>query len=204
CWAVDVLRILPLFSADTRVCIDDCFGLKEVHLTSVHTAVSDLSLCCYEEEVAVTLLGALTAPCLRKFYFTGHFSILPITAFFDRSSCALTLLAIRRAQGQYPNGFQVALDLLTLLASPHARDIVDLEVELNPMPKQFADALVAGTIVPNLRALTLQNCHWLDGGPGAVASPVFQSLWLSHPRLPFSQVIQALKSSGLEVVTFSE
>ncbi|KAJ7191933.1 hypothetical protein GGX14DRAFT_578523 [Mycena pura] len=141
----------------------------------------------------------------------GHFSIPPITAFFDRSSCALTHLGIRR--GHYPNGLKVALDLLTLLASPHARDIVDLEVELNPMIKQFTDALAARTIVPTLRVLAFRNCHWLDGAVArmlemhANRQPVFQSLWLSTKSgsRPLSQdLIQALKSSGLDVVTFSE
>ncbi|KAJ7198365.1 hypothetical protein GGX14DRAFT_573606 [Mycena pura] len=152
CTTNDILRVLPLFSAGTQVCLEH-FLSEEKQPTSVHTVVSGLSLCCNFKEDVYNLLGALTAPCLERFRIAGRFSIPPIAAFFDRSSCALTHLGIVcNAYSDHLSG------LLTLLRSPHASNIVDLDVELYYAfdGEKLTDAL-AGGIVPNLRGNRAQD-----------------------------------------------
>ncbi|KAJ7195610.1 hypothetical protein GGX14DRAFT_700677 [Mycena pura] len=196
----DILRILPLFSAGTRLCLEDYF---DAHLTSVHTIVSDLSLHSYEPEVTDTLLGTLTAPCLKRLSVTGWFSITGVTSFFDRSLCPLTHLSIAWYD-------QFSDEMLALLGSPHARDIVDFDVTLPGalMPRKLADALSKHDIVPNLRALAFRRGVRLDEAKvleiHANRRPTLQSLWLDRPGLLSQDTVQALKSGGLEVMLFSD
>ncbi|KAJ7198363.1 hypothetical protein GGX14DRAFT_666728 [Mycena pura] len=205
CCMADFLPVLALFSAGTRVCLEGFFE-GEKQLTSVHTLVSDLSLRCNDDEAMYNLLGALTAPCLQRFRIAGRFSIPPIAAFFDRSSCALTHLGI--VCGAYSDHLS---GLLTLLRLPHASNIVDLDVRVHLLSdfdtEKLTDALARG-IVPNLRMLALRH---LEGSYGAVANvlemhanrrPIFQSLWLNRFGRYSQDTLQALKSGGLEVVIF--
>ncbi|KAJ7196800.1 hypothetical protein GGX14DRAFT_574617 [Mycena pura] len=213
CLMDDILRILPLFSAGARVCLDDCFAQKNVHPTSVHTVVSDLSLCCYWQ-VTDTLLGAFTAPCLKRLCIAGHYSIPSIIAFLKRSSCALTHLVMDLSGLQLLGPDRFAAPLPTLLRSPHARDIVDLEVDLHggEIPEELMDALAMRDIVPNLRALAFQHVGlgWLNDETAASLleiyanrRPIFQSLWLNGSRSLSPDAVHALKLGGLEVVMYS-
>ncbi|KAJ7198389.1 hypothetical protein GGX14DRAFT_700142 [Mycena pura] len=190
----------------TRVCLQMFSRMTNAQLTSVHTVVSDLSLRCHDSEQRAmhTLLDALTAPCLKKFSITGSFFISRLIAFFDRSSCALTHLNIDHHNNTYDT------DLLTLLGTPHACDIVDLGVSLRSlsMPRKLADALATRDIIPNLCTLALKCSHGINGSVDSLLKiyagrrPVLQSLWLSRASLS-QDVEQALKSAGLEVVTFT-
>ncbi|KAJ7198378.1 hypothetical protein GGX14DRAFT_573622 [Mycena pura] len=205
CCTTDILHVLPLFSAGTRVCLVDFFEGPE-RLASVHTVVSDLSIRSRDVRVIDTLLSSLTAPCLKKFCITGRSSCIPhITAFFDRSSCALTHLGVSL--------WDCGADELTLLTSPHVCDIVDLDVDTQDDPRTFRKAteMLAGRdimITPKLRRLTLRNCRWASKAVDKIFEiqsnrrPVLQSLWLNRGGLFSQDTLQALKSGGLEVVFF--
>ncbi|KAJ7198375.1 hypothetical protein GGX14DRAFT_470268 [Mycena pura] len=199
CCTADILHVLPLFSAGTRVCLEDFFKGPE-QLTSVHTVVSDLSIRCYVIDI---LLNSLTAPCLKKFCIAGRFSISPITAFFDRSLCALTHLGI--------SPWDRSADVLS---SPHVCDVVDLKVDTQfnswTLCKLIEMLAVRDIMItPKLRRLTLRNCRWTDKAVDKLFEiqsnrrPVLRSLWLNRGGELFSQdTLQALKSGGLEVVIF--
>ncbi|KAJ7196813.1 hypothetical protein GGX14DRAFT_700472 [Mycena pura] len=200
CRRGDILRILPLFSAGTRLCLEKNV---DAYLTSVHTVtvVSDLSLHSYGPEDIHPLLGAFTAPCLKRLSPTGFYSITSVPSFIDRSLCALTHLSI----GWYD---QFADEMLALLGSPHARHIVDFDVTLPDalMPRTLADALARHDIVPNLRTLAFRLCVRLDEAKvleiHANRRPTLQSLWLDRPGLLSQDTVKALKSGGLEVILF--
>ncbi|KAJ7200546.1 hypothetical protein GGX14DRAFT_659827 [Mycena pura] len=148
CCTDDIQHVLPLFSAGTRVCLQNFSWKANAQLTSVHTVVSDLSLHCYEQMAIHTLLDhALTAPCLKRFSIVGPFPFSSLIAFFDRSSCVLTHLNI-----DHHDNANYVTDLLTLLGTPHACDIVDLGVSLRSfsLPQKLADALATREIIPNL------------------------------------------------------
>ncbi|KAJ7195608.1 hypothetical protein GGX14DRAFT_200257 [Mycena pura] len=203
CCTGDLLRVLPLFSAGTRVCFQIFPWKAKAQLTSVHTVVSDLSLRGHVQGAIHTLLDALTAPCLKRFSIAAPFSISSLIAFFDRSSCALTHLNIDHHDN--PN---YVTDLLTLLGTPHACDIVDLGVNIRSfsMPQKLADALATRDIIPNLCTLAFGS-HGLNSAADSLLKiyagrrPVLQSLWV-YQRSLSQDVEQALKSAGLEVVTF--
>ncbi|KAJ7195637.1 hypothetical protein GGX14DRAFT_674622 [Mycena pura] len=189
----------------TRVCLQISWKAdSDAQLTSVHTVVSDLSLRCHDQGITHTLLDALTAPCLKRFSIAGPFAISSLIAFFDRSSCVLTHLNI-----YHRNNPNYDTDLLTLLGTPYACDIVDLGVNLwsNLMPQKLADALATRDIVPHLCRLAFLSSRGFKRATEdsllricAGRRPVLQSLWLS-PSLS-QNAEQALKSAGLEVVIF--
>ncbi|KAJ7198380.1 hypothetical protein GGX14DRAFT_470271 [Mycena pura] len=202
CYTTDILHVLPLFSAGTRVRLEHFLEGPE-QLTSVHTVVSNLSICCHDD-VIDNLLSCLTAPCLKRFRIEGDFSISPITAFFDRSSCALTHLGISLCDG---------VDELTLLTSPHVCDVVDLDVDTRAdrlMLWNLIEMLAARDIMstPKLRTLVLRNCDWIDKAVVKMFEiqsnrrPVLRSLWLNRGGSFSPDTLQALKSGGLEVVIF--
>ncbi|KAJ7195630.1 hypothetical protein GGX14DRAFT_674589 [Mycena pura] len=184
CCTADILHVLPLFSAGTRVCLRYFSRMEDAQLASVHTVVSDLSLHCHDQGAIHTLLDALTAPYLKRFSIAGTFSISNLVAFLDRSSCVLTHLNI-----DHRNNPNYDTDLLTLLGTPYACDIVDLGIGLrfNPMPQKLADALATRDIIPNLCTLAFQSLRGRqrateDGLLKICAGrrPVLQSLWLSR------------------------
>ncbi|KAJ7196793.1 hypothetical protein GGX14DRAFT_671912 [Mycena pura] len=202
CWTDDILRILPLFSAGARVCVNDCSARADVHPTSVHTVVSDLSVWCYDSEDTDILLDALTAPCLKRFQIGGHYSLPRIITFFNRSACALTHLTMDIS---YLDRF--AGELLTLFRSPHARDIVDLGSRSGDLTGQFMDVLAMRDVVPNLRVLAFGCVERLDEAKLLEICEnrrsTLQSLWLGG-SIPLSQdTVQALKLGAVEVVRFS-
>ncbi|KAJ7198366.1 hypothetical protein GGX14DRAFT_666736 [Mycena pura] len=206
CCTTDILPILALFSAGTRVCLEEFFEGEE-QLTSVHTVVSGLSINCHNQRAIDILLNSLTAPCLKKFRISGcSISIPPITAFFDRSSCALTHLGIVAL-------YDRSADVLTLLSSSHVRDIVDLDVDLQSDCRvlwKLTEMLAARDImiIPNLRTLALRDCNWINEAVVNMFEiqsnrrPVLRSLWLNSLALLPQDTLQALKSGGLEVVMF--
>ncbi|KAJ7198371.1 hypothetical protein GGX14DRAFT_666744 [Mycena pura] len=208
CCTTDILHVLPLFSAGARVCLENFIESPE-QPTSVHTVVSGLSIHCHlpSRRVIDILLNSLTAPCLKRFRIAGIFSISSITAFFDRSSCALTHLGISLWDSLWHH---YAVDVLTLLSSSHVCEVVDLDVDTQ------ADAwtLVKATemlaardimITPRLRTLALRNCHWLNDAVAnmfeiqANRRPVLRTLWLDRGGLISQDKLQALNSGGLEV-----
>ncbi|KAJ7196788.1 hypothetical protein GGX14DRAFT_671896 [Mycena pura] len=207
-WMEDILRILPLFSVGARVCISDCSMRADVHPTSVHTVVSDLSLLrSHGSEVTDTLLDALTAPCLKRFQIEGDYSLPHIITFLNRSACALTHLTMDIPAGLYSDRF--ADELLTLLRSPHARDIVDLEVDWRGK-QQFGhsmDMLAMRDVVPNLRALAFGYIARLDEAKLLEICEnrrsILQSLWLSRHISISQDTVQALKLVAVEVIRFS-
>ncbi|KAJ7196808.1 hypothetical protein GGX14DRAFT_671962 [Mycena pura] len=207
CWMDDILRILPLFSAVARVCVTDCFPCADVHPTSVHTVVSDLSLWCYQE-VTDTLLDTLTAPCLKRLVIEGDYSFPGIIRFLNQSACALTHLTMGIPAGLYSDRFTD--ELLTLLRSPHARDIVDLQVDLNSQgySEQFMDVLPVAMrdVVPKLRVLASEYIAWLDQAKLLEICEnrrsILQSLWLSRHISISQDTVQALKLGAVEVVRF--
>ncbi|KAJ7196804.1 hypothetical protein GGX14DRAFT_472887 [Mycena pura] len=206
CWMDNILRILPLFSAGARVCVNNCSTRADVHPTPVHTVVSDLSLWCYEE-VTHTLLDALTAPCLKRLNIVGNYSRPGIIRFFNRSACALTHLTVDFTAGLYSDRFTD--ELLSLLRSPHARDIVDLQVNLNSQgySKQFMDVLAMRDVVPKLRVLAFGYITWLDQAKLLKIcenrQSILQSLWLSRHISISQDIVQALNSGVVELVRFS-
>ncbi|KAJ7226680.1 hypothetical protein GGX14DRAFT_626715 [Mycena pura] len=205
CWTDDILRILPLFSAGARVCVNDCFPPGDVHPTSVHTVVSDLSLWCYQE-VTDTLLDALTAPCLKRLDIEGDYSFPGIIRFFDRSACALTHLTMDIPAGLYLDRFTD--ELLTLLRSPHARDIVDLQVDLDSQgdSEGFMDVLAMRDVVPKLRVLAFEYIAWLNEAKLLEIcenrQSILQSLWLSRHISISQDTVQTLDSGAVELVRF--
>ncbi|KAJ7191793.1 hypothetical protein GGX14DRAFT_406895 [Mycena pura] len=134
-----------------RVHLQQWRECENVHLTSVQTAMSDISLLVSDERAIDILLAVLVAPCLKRFQIEGQYSRQPITAFLDRSS------------------FNCPTDeLLLLLGSPHARDIIELDIS-GDILTEFIDALATRDIVPNLRTLVFLNFRRLKWNKMVVA-----------------------------------
>ncbi|KAJ7193956.1 hypothetical protein GGX14DRAFT_477043 [Mycena pura] len=206
----DILPILPLFSTETRLSIQDCDSPAPVQLaTSIlsQLAIPTLSLDSCYEKCFTDFLGAVAAPRLKTFVVREpHRSprlLQSITTFLGNSSCTLTHLALHK--------FTSLRDLLTLLKLPQTRHIFALDIDLAFGPSTpIIDALATHGVVSNLRSLTLRNCESVrDAGVLALHAsrrPTLQQLWLQlRNKLPLSQTaLQALKSDGLEVVILKQ
>ncbi|KAJ7193964.1 hypothetical protein GGX14DRAFT_587452 [Mycena pura] len=212
CHTEAILRILPLFSPETRVSLVDCVADVQVGdsgLAPVQLAISALSLNSCRNEFITIFLKVVAAPRLKKFVVSEcdpyrTCSLLPsITAFLSNSSCTLTHLALCVK-------YAILSELLTLLTLPHTRHICALDIDFLSTPSApVIDALAAHDIVPNLRSFTLRNCGSVeDAGILALHTsrrPILQQLWLQRCTngLTLSRAAsQTLKSDGLEVVIF--
>ncbi|KAJ7196857.1 hypothetical protein GGX14DRAFT_574668 [Mycena pura] len=203
CRTADILRILPLFSPETRVSLVGCVADRDGGLAPVQSAISALSLnsCC--NDFITGFLKVVAAPRLKKFVMSECYPTLPsIAAFLSDSSCTLTHLALSVA---------TLSGLLTLLALPHTCHIcaLDIDFQWSTPSAPIIDALATRDIVPNLRSFTLRNCDSIeDAGILALHTsrqPILQQLWLQRCTngLTLSRTaLQALKSDGLEVVIF--
>ncbi|KAJ7193917.1 hypothetical protein GGX14DRAFT_476927 [Mycena pura] len=198
-----VFPILPLFSPDMRLTLWRCKldAMADPLEAPVHSAISALSIRrCYSEFVD-ELAKVLVAPRLKKFaFFERNGELSSISVFLGHSSCTLTHLTI------HLNTYSDATlgELLTILNSPCARYIVDLDLDCW-ISKEVVDALATHDIVPVLRSLSLRDCRRLDDADilalHARRRPVLRQLCGPANNLVLSRgVVQALKAAGLEVV----
>ncbi|KAJ7189452.1 hypothetical protein GGX14DRAFT_485021 [Mycena pura] len=198
-----VFPILPSFSPDTRLTLWRCSlsDMADPLDAPVHSAISALTIRrCYSKFVD-ELAKVLVAPRLKKFaFFERNGELSSISRFLGHSSCTLTHLTI------HLNAYSDATlgELLTILDSPCARYIVDLDLHYR-FPKEVVDALATRDIVPVLRSLSLRDCRGLDDADvmalHARRRPVLQQLCGPANSLVLSQgVVQALEAAGLEVV----
>ncbi|KAJ7024770.1 hypothetical protein C8F04DRAFT_151994 [Mycena alexandri] len=216
CHIEDLLQILPLLSADTRV-----FPIDEAprFTSSVQSPISALEVGRCTARFVEDLLNTLTTPSLKELsistnlHWSPNFNIfdahLPtaesiIIMFLSRSACALTSLCLYVTISDH--------DLLTILESPHVYGLVRLAIssESSTLSAEMVDALTTRSLVPHLQSLDI---NLPSRGGGLTEATVLAMLERRHPVLHTLRItqekvdpllsqaaIEALGAKGMEIM----
>ncbi|KAJ7649728.1 hypothetical protein FB45DRAFT_1049917 [Roridomyces roridus] len=151
--ALDILWILSLVSKDTHVSITDLgHGLE---LVTRRSPIRSVQIARSNSLHTHALLRAMTLPNLEKLEISwdeGPDISQAVISLLDRSACRLRHLRLPRA-----SCFEL---LFSTLNSPHARDIVQLDIPHVPGLTHISSLLAMlsenGELVPHLRTLAIR------------------------------------------------
>ncbi|KAJ6545049.1 hypothetical protein DFH09DRAFT_659087 [Mycena vulgaris] len=201
----EVLWILSQLTPNTAVSLVQCANFDDVPSKSQTTStIRSLTITRCASKFTKELFTSLVAPGLEEFAVESEKNgdNIPrriMISFLDESACPLTHL---RINANTSDG-----DLIQILESPHARNLVHLDLSATERYNWGANVLTSQHLIPHLRTLVLRGNHKFKHAQllETLASrrPVLRSV-----RLDGSQRDMNLQSTvdpdGLEVILFED